>query len=451
MKHLAPLLVSCTATFLLLAYSTIVTVAMPSISADLSVGFGALQWVIDVYTIALAVLLVPLGAVSDRLGRRTLLVGSLVAFGCASLLCALAPTSSVLVIGRCGQGVAAASLFATTLPLLEASYSGAAKHRAFAIWGAVSGLAAAVGNVSGGLLAAVGWRLVFALAVPIAAGATWMAIKYLPNDRPLERRRIDVPGMVSLSATIALLVIATLVFSDRGLTWTVSVLATLCAAALITFAHYQRRNPETAVIPRVLMHNRTFRTAVVIAAAYYFAAFGILPAISSWLHDALALSPAQIAMVLSVQPLVFFATSLLLGPRIGPTRRDRAFAAGLLLCAAGCLALALPTAVAGWAGILPAMALTGIGAGVISPALPAAAMQDVAPTQQGVSSSTVNASRQFGISLGVAACAISVRAFEPGSDPHRWGVTLLTIGAMTGGVCVAAALTTSARTRLRLN
>lgn len=438
MRRHIPLIISCTATFLLLAYSTIVTVAMPVIAADLRTGFGALQWVIDVYTIALAALLIPLGTISDRIGRRQILIWSLVAFAATSLACALAPNVLALILARLVQGIAAAAMFATTLPLLEASYSGRARNRAFAIWGAVSGLAAAVGNVSGGLLTALGWRTIFAAAIPIALAAAILTATHVPPDQTAERGRLNVPGMILLGTAIGGLVIATLVFADHGMSATAMLIFVISAMLGIGFTVHEQRHPATALIGPELIHNRVLLVAIVVAAAYYFGAFGALPAVSSWLQEALGLTPVGTALILSVQPVVFFGTSALLGPWAGRLHRRIPFTIGLVFCAVGCLSLAIPAVAPGWQAILPALLLTGIGSGLISPVLPAAAMQGVAPSQTGASSSVVNAARQFGISLGIAAGATAVRIYQPGHDHTQWSHALITIAFITTVVCAAA-------------
>lgn len=435
-----PLIISCTATFLLLAYSTIVTVAMPVIADDLRTDFGALQWVIDIYTIALAALLIPLGVISDRTGRRALLIWSLVAFAVASSACALAPDVMVLTVARFVQGVAAAALFATTLPLLQATYSGRAKHRAFAIWGAVSGLAAAVGNVSGGFLSAFGWRTIFAAAIPIALTAALLTAVFIPVDRPKVRTPLNLPGMILLATTVGGLVVATLVFAEHGVSRTSMLVLAVCAGLFLGLIAHEKRHPTTALLSAALLRNRVFLMAVVVAAAYYFAAFGALPAVSSWLQDARDLTPVGTALVLSAQPVTFFLTSALAGTRVGGLDRRIPFTIGLAICGLGCLGLGLPAVTPGWHAIMPAMILTGVGAGIISPVLPAAAMHDVAPSQTGVSSSAVNAARQFGISLGVAVCATAVRIHRPGHDHTRWTHTLVVIGSSTALICVAAAV-----------
>ncbi|HEY0186110.1 MAG TPA: MFS transporter [Cellulomonas sp.] len=443
MRRQVPLIVSCAATFLLLAYSTIVTVAMPMIAADLRTGFGALQWVIGVYPIALAALLVPAGALSDRIGRRTLLVGGLALFAAASLACALAPDVVTLVLARLVQGVAGAALFASTLPLLDASYTGHDKRRAFAVWGAVSGLAAAVGNVSGGLLSAFGWRSVFAVGVPLALLAAVLTAALVPEGRTDDPAPLDLLATGLLAATVGGFVVAALVLADQGPSPALLAIVVACACLGTALVVRQRRHPGTAPIGPALARSPVLRAAAVVAAAYYFAAFGVLPAVSSWLQDALGLTPVSTALVLSVQPVAFFVTSAALGTRLGRLSRRRVLTLGLAICGLGCLALALPGLTPGWRAVVPAMLATGVGAGIISPVLPAAAMQGVAANRTGVAASTVNAARQLGISLGVAGCAVVVRLQQPGTDPALWPRTLTSIALLAGGVCAAAAVGTA--------
>lgn len=447
MRRQLPLIVSCTSTFLLLAYSTIVTVAMPVIATDLHVGFTALQWVIDVYTIALAALLIPLGVVSDRIGRRGLLVWSLVVFSGASLICALAPSVSVLIGARLVQGIAAAAMFATTLPLLEASYSGRARHRAFAIWGAVSGLAAACGNVSGGLLSVLGWRTVFAAGIPLALAAAVLAVISLPVRGPGGRTRLNVPGMILLTGSISTLVIATLIFADQGPGPNTLLVFAVSVGSGILFVIVEQRHPDTALIGAHLVRNRNVVVATVVAISYYFAAFGTLPAIAAWLTGPLALDSVETSLVLSVQPVVFFAISALFGTRLGRADRRFTFTAGLIFCGVGCLSFVVPTQYHGWIAVLPAMILTGIGSGIISPVLPAAAMEGVRTSRTGVSSSAVNAARQLGVSLGIAACATIIRVHHPGLDGSSWSHTLTAMAALTAAVCASAVVVVLVRLR----
>src|SRR5215471_8451045 len=166
------LLLVCTAAFMLLLDITVVSVALPSIQRDLRASLPDLQWVIDAYTLVLAVLLLPAATLGDRLGRRRLFLAGLAIFTAGSLACALAPTALALELFRALQGVGGAVLFATATPLLRAEFSGAALARALGAFGATLGAASAVGPLAGGVLTdTLGWRSIFFVNLPIGVAA----------------------------------------------------------------------------------------------------------------------------------------------------------------------------------------------------------------------------------------------------------------------------------------
>lgn len=425
-----PLIISCVATFLLISYSTIMTVAVPAMSADLDVAFGTMQWAVDIYTIVLAALLVPVGAFSDRVDRGKLLAIGLVTFAAASLLCSMASGVPVLTVGRCLQGVGAAVMFATTLPLLESSYSGRERDRAFAVWGAVSGLASAAGNVIGGLLSAMAWRGIFIVAVPIALVAAVSAVLFLRAGRagnsagpglPRAVRCVDRWGMLLLAVTVGDSVIVLLLLADGAPGTGVLVAAAVCVVSLILLV-VRERSAADPLLPASLVESGLFRSTVLVAAVYYFAAFGPLPLLSQWLQDGAGQSVVATSLILSVQPVMFFVVSAVGGTRLALLPRSIPFGGGLMICGAGCVLMFPAAGMPVWWSLLPSLVLTGIGSGMISPVLPAAAMQGIPPDQTGVASTSVNAARQLGISVGVAVCALLVRIAQRGGHGTGWGL-----------------------------
>lgn len=434
--HTMPLVLSCVATFLLIAYTTIVTVAVPTVAEDLGVGFGVLQWVIDVYTIALATLLVPIGSLSDRVDRTVLLATGFGLFAMSSLMCAAATDATVLTLGRCAQGIAAAMMFATTLPLLEASYRGRARAVAFSIWGAVSGLAAAAGNVIGGLLSVFGWRAMFVMAVPVTSVAAVVSLRMLPRQVVHQPRPVDRWGMVLLSVGVGTLVVTALLLADGAPPWQITMGTVLCIISVVWFVVHERR-AGTPVFPASMVTRPGFVAAVLVAVVYYCASFGPLPVVSQWLQEEAGRTAVGTAAILSIQPILFFAVSAVFGPRLGRVTRRIPFMGGLVLCGVGCAAFLLVVVVPGWPALLPAMMLTGVGAGMISPVLPAAAMAGMPPDQTGVASTAMNAARQLGISIGVAGCAWTVRVTREAG--HGWGVGVSATGLAAGLLCFAAA------------
>ncbi|MGW1845655.1 MFS transporter [Streptomyces sp. NPDC001966] len=438
-RRFAPLVVACTATFLLLAYATVVTVAVPAIAADLHTGFAALQWVVDLYTLALAALLVVCGAVGDAFGRRRVFLAGFALFTVASLACGLAPGVRELIVFRGAQGVGGAAMFATTLPLIRASYQGREQHRAFAVWGAVAGLAAAVGNVCGGLLAeALGWRWIFLLAVPVGAAGLVLAVVFLPRDPERRAGRMDVPGSVLLSAGIAALVVGALLFGEHGAGAGPGLAAVVAAVAVLAFVAYERRTPDPVIDPALFRHPR-FLAVVSVAFGYYFAAFGPLTVLSSWFQDGAGLGAVGTSLLLALQPAVFFAVSALCGAVLQRGALWIPLGVGTALVAAGCAGFALLGVSYGPAALVPSLLLTGVGAGMVSPVLPSAAMRDADPSRAGTSAAVANTARQVGLALGTAVCGglfVGLRA--PGRREYTAAVG--EAGAVAALVALVAAV-----------
>src|SRR6516165_4806421 len=191
------LLLVCTATFMLLLDVTVVSVALPSIQRDLRASLPDLQWVIDAYTLVLAVLLLPAATLGDRLGRRRLFLAGLAIFTAGSLACALAPTALALV------------LFATGTPLLRAEFSGAALARALGLFGATIGGATAIGPLAGGILTdTLGWRSIFFINLPIGVAAFAAGAARLRESRDPAGGAADWPGTALITAALTALMFA---------------------------------------------------------------------------------------------------------------------------------------------------------------------------------------------------------------------------------------------------
>ena len=158
---------------------SVTNVALPAIGKALGGGAADLQWVINAYLLPLSALLLLGGAAGDRYGRVRLLVGGTVLFAAASAACALAPGLPVLLAARGAQGIGAAILMPNSLAILGASFSGEARGRAIGIWASAGAVLAAIGPVLGGwLIDVVGWRAIFLINLPLAAGAILLALIY---------------------------------------------------------------------------------------------------------------------------------------------------------------------------------------------------------------------------------------------------------------------------------
>src|SRR4051812_46520081 len=170
--------------FMLLLDITIVNVALPDIQRDLGASLSDLQWVIDAYALTLAALLLTAGSLADLLGRRRLFAIGIALFTAGSLLCGLATDATFLALARAFQGVGAAIMFATALALIAHAFRGRDRGVAFGIFGAITGIAVAVGPVLGGVITSgLSWRWVFLVNIPLGAAAIAVALRRLGESR----------------------------------------------------------------------------------------------------------------------------------------------------------------------------------------------------------------------------------------------------------------------------
>jgi EmrB/QacA subfamily drug resistance transporter len=403
MRKWLPLVAICLGTFMLLIDVTIVNVALPSMAKSLHTSFASLQWVIDGYALALASLLLGIGSVADLVGLRKSYVAGLAVFAAASLVCGLAPNANLLIAARVVQGVGGAAMFATTGALISSCYTGQDRGTAFGWWGAVSGAAAAVGPIIGGILVqALSWRWIFFVNLPICVLAIYMTVRFLPDDEGDRSRRPDVAGTVTFTAAAGFLMYALIRANERG--WaTTATYALLAASAvsLVAFLIIESRSRH-AMLDLVLFKNRSFVGILIGALVINFAAFAGLTYTSIWLQTVIGLSPIQAGFSSLPLAATAFVTSAGIG-RFVHGRPGPVIGGGLLLAGVGSL---LITALVGdgssWAALVPGLVVIGFGVGLAIPVLTSAAMSTVTPQRFGMAAGGVNTSRQLGYAIGIA-------------------------------------------------
>jgi len=205
-----------TGVFMLLLDVTIVNVALPDIEDSFASSLSDLQWVISAYALTLAAFLLTAGSLADLYGRRLLFASGIVTFTAGSLACGLATGSTFLAIARGAQGVGGAIMFATSLALLAQAFQGKDRGVALGLYGAITGIAVAVGPVLGGLITSdLSWRWIFYVNVPIGAVALAITLLRVEESRNPRAQRPDWAGFVVFSAGLAALVYA-LIQSQRA-------------------------------------------------------------------------------------------------------------------------------------------------------------------------------------------------------------------------------------------
>src|SRR6185437_13513580 len=224
-------------TFMLLIDVTIVNVALPDMVQDLKASFSSLQWVVDAYALTLAALVLGTGSIADLVGHRRIYIAGLALFAVSSLVCGISPNSGCLITARAVQGVGAAAMFATTFALLNSSYTGRDRGTAYGMWGAVSGAAAAVGPIIGGLLTeAASWRWIFFVNLPISVLAIALCVFVLKDVHAPTGARVDLPGMITFTGAAGFATYALIRANEHG--WANTTTYLLFAASAVLLAAF---------------------------------------------------------------------------------------------------------------------------------------------------------------------------------------------------------------------
>jgi EmrB/QacA subfamily drug resistance transporter len=418
-----PLLAVCLGSLMLLVDVTVVNVALPDMAVDLGASFTALQWVFDVYAIALAALLLGAGALADRRGHRDVYVGGLLLFALSSLCSGLAPGTTALIVARGFQGVGAAAMFATTISLINASYGGRDRGIAFGVWGAVNGGAAAAGPIVGGLLTqSLSWRWIFFINLPVSAAALALTLAVLPRAAGRGGARIDLPGIAAFTVSAAALTYALTrapaVGWGAGSTLALLGLAALAAPAFV-LAALRSANP---IIELSLLRRPAFSGTMIAALLLSIAAFGSAPFLSLWLQSVNGMSPIDTGLALAPLSLAALVTALALGRVLHRVTPRVPIAIGLALVGTGALLQAHLGAGSGWAALAPGLAVAGIGVGLVSPTLASAALGSVPLERSGMAAGAVNTMRQLGFALGIAVLGAIAQA-QIGAELAAEGVS----------------------------
>ncbi|MFC0037546.1 MFS transporter [Actinomadura rayongensis] len=397
MKHRITLLGISLGYFMVLLDMTVLSVAEQDLARSLHTSVAGLQWATTAYTVVFAALLLSSGAVADRFGAHRVFRTGVAVFGAASLLCALAPTLGVLVAVRAVLGASAAACVPASLALIGRLYPDRAAHaRAVALWAAVSGSAVAAGPVAGGLLVGLaGWRAIFLVNVPLAA-LVLAAVRGV--TAPSGTRRVDAAAQFAAAATLALLTDA-LIAAGAG-AWPHAAAAlggTVLAAAF--FAGLERRSAAPVLDRRFL--TRRVRAGLTVGAAANLALTGDLFVLPLLLRDH-AFGPVATGLAFLPLTLPFVLLPPLTGRIVARHGPRVPILAGTTLLATGGAALAL-AAHAGYPALVPGLLLTGLGMPLVLPALVAAIVGAAPAGTAGATGGVLNASRQAGATLGVAA------------------------------------------------
>ena len=439
-----------TTQFVLILDIAIVTVALPSIGADLDFASADLSWVINAYALMFGGFLLLGGRMSDLIGRRRMFMAGLIIFTVASLAGALAQSALWLVIARGAQGLGAALVSPAALSLVMTLFpEGAERNRALGIWGAVAGSGGAAGAILGGVLTDVfAWEAVLYVNIPVGIAAVALAPRLLPEGRDIAGiRSFDVAGAVSVTAGLALLIYAVVDAPDAGWGSTQTLVLGAVSLALIAAFAAIEASAKRPLLPLGTFRNGMLRSANIGSVLTTAALFPMWFLLTLYTQEVLGYTPLEAGLAqLPIAALIVFAAAPTqqLVTRVGPRIP---FAAGLLLVA-GALFWFSQVSPDGTflEDILGPSLLAGVGAAMAFIAGTIAATTGAAEEDAGLASGLLNTSQQVGGAIGTAAVAAIATAQT--TDALGTGAALpaaLTEGYQTGylvvaGVALAAAI-----------
>jgi len=393
----------CFAVLIAQVDTCVVNLATKPIGAALHAGVGALQWVVDAYNLAYAVLLLTGGLLADLHGRRRIFMAGTAIFTTASILCAVSPSIWILIAGRALTGVGAALMLPASLAIIRVAWPDPkARGHALGIWTGCNGLGVAIGPTGGGLLIdTFGWRSVFLVVAPLGIAALALAAWVVPESADPKNRRFDAAAQAL--GVVALGGLALAAIESQGSPATAAVALAFAVLALIAFVRVEAARGSAALVPLDLLKIKAFRGTAIATAGMTFGMYGMLfVRLLDWQTTG-GLTAIQAGLGLVPMAIVYILVSPFSGAireRLG-TRFSTG--GGVAIIGSGLLTIA---ASAGAASIIPTetgLMLCGLGMGLATGPLTDVAVGAVASARSGTAGALINVARMVGATIGVAA------------------------------------------------
>jgi DHA2 family multidrug resistance protein-like MFS transporter len=385
--------------------NTVLSLALPSIAEGLGASASQLQWIVDAYILAIAGLLLTMGYIGDRLGRKPVLMAGLAIFAAFSLGAALSNSTGMLIGMRAMMGIGAAIIMPATLSILTATFRDPKERaQAIALWAATFALGMGIGPLIGGwLLEAFSWHAVFYINIPVIAIGLIGGGYYIENSKTEHPRRLDVLGAVLSIAGLFALVYAIIQAGTEGWTATPVLYAFGAAAVLLGAFIFWELKFKGAMLPLHFFKNMSFTGANVALTLVAFGLMGAFFFLGQFLQSVQGYTPFQAGLRLLPMALVSFfsaAGSAKVAERIGT---KLTVAIGIFIAAVGFFYLTMVAAVdTSYLNIAIAMSITSLGIGMTMSPATNSVMGSIPVSQSGIGSAMNNTTRQIGAALGVA-------------------------------------------------
>ncbi|RZT17311.1 EmrB/QacA subfamily drug resistance transporter [Kribbella sp. VKM Ac-2569] len=413
------LVVLCLSTMVLVLDNGVLNVAIPVLTEDLGASAQEIQWIVASYILVFAGLLLTAGSLSDRYGRKKVMIVGLAIFGAASLLATYAGTPEMLIAGRVLMGVGGAVVMPSTLSVLITVFDADERRKAMSIWSSVLMVGLIGGPVLGGaLIAKFWWGSVFLINVPVVVLAIAAAVVLMPESKGPWRKPDPIGALLSMVGLVALVWVI-IDLPEHGLSWPMLAVA---VAGLTLFVGWELRTP-VPMVPLALFRDRNFSGGSLSLVLLQIANGGLILALTQYLQFVLGFSPTKTGLAMApmaVAVILVNGVGATLGQKIGNRPMT---VAGLVVLASGFWVMSTLTADDGFGMVALALGVFGAGAGLAQPAATAALMGAVPHEHAGVESALNDTVQQAGAALGIAilgsALANNFTANMPESAPAQ--------------------------------
>jgi EmrB/QacA subfamily drug resistance transporter len=442
-----PLPVLLAGTTLIVLDFFIVNVALASMQSELHAGTSAIEWVVAGYGLTFAVFLLPAGRLGDRIGRRRMFAAGIGVFTVASLLCGIAPNAEMLVLARLLQGAGGAMISPSVLALIGTLYAGTDRARAIGIYATVMGLAAASGQLIGGVLLqadvlGLGWRAVFLINVPIGIAALAVVRRVVPESRSANAARLDLVGLVL--ATLALTALVLPLVDGRQLGWPSWSIASLAAAPvlLVGFVRWQRRLSRrggSALLDPAWFRDRTFSVGMLTQLVFWCGQASYFLVLALYLQLGRGLSAMQSGLVFTILAAAYLVASMRASALTARFGRG-VVVAGAVTLAVGHVATLLAVVDANGAvpALVPGLLLVGTGMGLCLAPITTIVLTNINPERAGAVSGLLSTIQQVGSAIGVGAIGVVFFGAVAHGYAHAFAVSTAALAVLLVGVAGCA-------------
>lgn len=429
--------------------SSVVNVALPTISKNLHTGIAGLQWTLDGYLLMLGSLILTGGSLGDLFGRRKMFVTGLGIFTVASFLCGIAPNIGTLIIARAIQGAGGALLVPQSLAIIGAVFEGKDQTKAVAMWSGLAGVTTLFGPALGGWLVGISWRWIFFINLPLAAIAITLAMTKVPESSdPESGRRLDLPGSIAAAGGLGGLVYMLIEGPGKGFAKPSTLSAGIVGGVLlIAFVVIERRS-KVPMVPGAIFRSKQFTGANLTTALVYAGLYGVSFLVTLQLQVRLHYSPLEAGFAgMPITLLLLFLSpyagrlSMRFGPRLPMT--------------IGPIVIGIGNYMMGQirpgdhylSGVFPSQIVFGLGLSLMVAPLTAAMLAAIEKRHMGVGSAINNAVARVGGLLAIALlpALVGVRSGEaPSNSQYGHALLIAAAWALAGGVIAFLTIRTAA-------